>query len=500
MERHDHHAISKNAVGVKVPRLLSIRFRVFLSVFLLLFFSLVFAGLFARISLTSSRQMQGIVSFQSSFYQSFNQPSVLLNALSGYLNTQNEDDLSAYEAMEESLRDSLVALREASLGPYVEDMAQMYDKLLQNTQAAILYAQDKETALMLSAYQEAERIGDLISSLNAYVTREVELEILSRIDAVTQAAQHAVRSYTLLMISVMALLLCVVARIISSFLRPLYALTDSIRNVTTVDFTNQTLRDMDRKDEMGILIRAFQEMLSRIHHQIEELQQKQQVELELQQEKQKSIQTEAMLAKSELRFYQSQINSHFLFNALNTVSRLAYIENAPQVQHAIALIAQFLRDILSQFDRIIPIGEEFDIVSNYLEIQKLRFGSKICIESALDVDVEWFSIPALTLQPLVENAFRHGLADCRQGFIRYAAEKEGDSVVLSVWDDGKGISPERQESVLDYILHGSDDTSAHSCIGLRNVYRRLEYLYPGRVTPQIESVPGEYTRISFSIA
>lgn len=503
MERHDHHAVHPHAAPAvsrpqRVPFFLSIRFRMIASIALLMLFCFTFVTLFAQLSLRSSQEMQRIVAFQANFYQGFSEINTLTIRLNHYLTTGTRDSHAALNTSKAALQTFLTEVEEAALGPYSEDIAHMGKQLLAAAQQAETLAQSGDDEAMLAAYESAQSIRSAMNTFSPYVIREAELAIAAQIDALTTETTQSVQTSAAIISVAMLALLVFVMLILNSFLRPLRALTDAICTMD-MDADEGILTATDRRDEMGLLIRTFRDMVSRIRHQVEQLHQKQQIELELQREKRKASQTEAMLARSELRAYQSQINSHFLFNALNTVSRLAYMENAPQVHRAITLIAQFLRNILTQFDRVVTLQEEFSMVENYLDIQRLRFGDRIQIESVLDVEIEWFNVPALTLQPLVENAFRHGLCDSRQGFIRYAAEQEGEAIVLSVWDDGKGIPAGQQQEILQYILGNEGAPDLRERIGLRNIYRRLAFMYPGRVTPVIQSEENAYAKISFRI-
>lgn len=496
MERHDHHTVSQNAVPVKVPLTRSIRFRIALSFSLLLLLSIVTAVGFKQISSDAADATQQAVSLQLSLHQQIFGVDTLVNQLQYYLNTRSREDLQLYLDQASALAAFFSALPQEDFGPYSSSLSTMVAQLLAVCDQAIASIASNDTGQMLTLFNEASRIRDLISTFSAYALQEVELATADRLHAITVSTELKLR-FALLLFCVSALLLALISiRIINSFLSPLRELIKCICSMS-MNFDLHDFSQPLRNDEMGILILAFCEMVERIHDQVEELQKKQRLALELQQQKETAIQAEAMLAKSELRAYQSQINSHFLFNSLNTVSRLAYMENAPQVQRAINLIAQFLRDILTHFDRSVSLEEDFSIVSHYLEIQKLRFGTRISIESVLDVDVMWFQVPALTLQPMVENAFHHGLADSRQGYIRCCASQKDGAILLSVWDDGKGIPPERQAALLSSITQSTDVPG--NGIGLRNIYLRLDAMYPGRVTPWVDSVPDSYTQIGFRI-
>ena len=157
------------------------------------------------------------------------------------------------------------------------------------------------------------------------------------------------------------------------------------------------------------------------------------------------------------------------------------------------------RNIMTNFDRVITVEEDFSIVQNFVEIQNLRFGDRIKVEYDMDAGTEWSAIPALTMQPLAENAYSHGLSNRKEGYIRCVAEMEEGRLNLYTWDDGVGISPQRQQMIRDTLQTLDDETAAQENIGLRNVYRRLLLLYPGKVNLILDSQEGAYCQIGFSI-
>ena len=303
--------------------------------------------------------------------------------------------------------------------------------LLQAANEAV--EQMRDDAQMLASYHEAARICNLISGFSPFVAKEIQSVSTARIELLMTRVVNSVRSDVLIFAATLLVLVVTTVLLARFIIQPLTALTKAVQNMS-ISSDRAALSRTKRRDEIGILIRAYRDMVKRIRVQLDELEDKRSVERMLQQEREKTLEAESLLARSELKVYQSQINSHFLFNAFNTVSRLAYMENASQVQHAVALIAQFLRNILTQFDRNITVEVEFCVVDSFVEIQNLRFGDRIKVESSMDVGAEWFVIPAMTMQPLVENAYSHGLADQKRGYIRYVVETDGDALKLYASD------------------------------------------------------------------
>ncbi|MDB6064184.1 MAG: signal transduction histidine kinase, LytS [Pedosphaera sp.] len=177
---------------------------------------------------------------------------------------------------------------------------------------------------------------------------------------------------------------------------------------------------------------------------------------------------ESSLARARLHALQAQLHPHFLFNTLNGIATL--LRRDPIVaEEMLTSLSDLLRLALSQSDKQqIPLREEMQLLDRYLEIQQMRFGDRLRCEQDIDPALLDNPVPALLLQPLVENAIKHGLEPSSQpGLVRIVAVVKGDRLVLSVEDNGVGLGKGRQ-------------TRATSGVGLSNLRARLEALYGER--------------------
>ncbi|MCU0695616.1 MAG: histidine kinase [Myxococcaceae bacterium] len=142
--------------------------------------------------------------------------------------------------------------------------------------------------------------------------------------------------------------------------------------------------------------------------------------------------------KAQLEALQARTNPHFFFNSINTVASL--IPDDPALaERTLERLADLFRYALdSNKTRAVPLKREFDMVTDYLAIQTARFGSRLESKVSLDPQVANYEVPPLMLQPLVENAILHGLADRKRGRVEVSARREGDRVIIEVRDDGPG--------------------------------------------------------------
>lgn len=180
-------------------------------------------------------------------------------------------------------------------------------------------------------------------------------------------------------------------------------------------------------------------------------------------------QLRTMASKAEFSALQSKINPHFLFNALNAISTLVRIR-PDQARELIANLADFLRYNLDHTDELIDIQEELQQVKDYVAIEQARFGNKLSVN--FDIDDVHNKIPALLLQPLVENAILHGIQpSAKPGQVSILVKRLlTDEVQVTIEDTGVGIKPE----VITKLRNGNMESHR---IGLQNVHQRLLLLY-----------------------
>jgi signal transduction histidine kinase len=180
-----------------------------------------------------------------------------------------------------------------------------------------------------------------------------------------------------------------------------------------------------------------------------------------------AAQLETRLAEAQLQALQRQLHPHFLFNTLHTISALMHRDT----EAADAMLAR-LSDLLRlTLDRIgvqqIPLKEELEFLETYLMIERTRFGERLKVQMEIEPETLGILVPNLILQPLVENAMRHGIgARVGGGRLQIVARRTGDRLWMMVRDNGPGLT----QAKLDAFNHG---------VGLSNTRSRLEHLYPG---------------------
>lgn len=196
--------------------------------------------------------------------------------------------------------------------------------------------------------------------------------------------------------------------------------------------------------------------------------------------------------RMEAAYLQAQIHPHFLFNTLNSILALSDMDTDKMRELADALTS-YLRISFNFLaaGNLVALARELELVENYLYIEQQRFPDRLQVEWLVNADTEVL-IPPLAIQPLVENAIRHGILSlARGGTLRIRIEQQADTVMCAVEDTGKGMNEEQ----IRKLLSSTGETKRG--IGLLNTHSRLTRLYGQGL--RIQSVPGEGTTVSFTV-
>ncbi|MGG4213077.1 sensor histidine kinase [Paenibacillus sp. FSL L8-0638] len=239
-----------------------------------------------------------------------------------------------------------------------------------------------------------------------------------------------------------------------------------------------------RDDELGVLSDAISQMSADLSILIEKDKQ--------------SLEMRRLVKELELLALQNQINPHFLFNTLNVLSKLAILEGAEKTSDLIVSLSNLLRYSLQKLDKPVTLQEELDHIREYVTIQQARFRDRILFNLHFDASVLQQQIPALTIQPFIENAFLHGVADMEDGaIITLTLSRANEDVQIEISDNGKGMTEETRLSVLR--LEGKVESDSSTGLGMQNVFRRLQLFYGKEGMVEISSSTGRGTTITIRI-
>jgi len=267
-------------------------------------------------------------------------------------------------------------------------------------------------------------------------------------------------------------------------------LTRAAQNISAGQYSGKDVV-VSRKDELWFLTKTFNEMKKSIKESVSEIEEK--------------ARLAQLLKEMELKSLQNQINPHFLFNTLNTISKTSYIEGAEKTSDLISAVSALLRYNIGNLDRQTKLEDEVKIVKEYFFIQKTRFGDRVEFVEDIDPYCLGTPLPCLTLQPIIENAFMHGIEGMSEGAkIELHIYEENNTVCIDVIDNGVGmdqktinrlLSPNEKEEEVSVNKKGSGHSTG---IGMRNVIDRLK-LFNKDCTVHISSTLGQGTKVSIQL-
>lgn len=271
----------------------------------------------------------------------------------------------------------------------------------------------------------------------------------------------------------------VTAVLVYTMASPIKLLSKAMAQVQKGDFAVRVPNK--RKDEIGELTESFNYMLEEINTLIRQV-----------------YQEKIAQKNAEVQALQAQINPHFLYNTLDSINWMLIDREENDISDIIISLGSLMRYSIEDENAFVPLGRELEYVLCYLKIQKNRLEDKLEYQISADESLEAYMVPRLILQPVVENAITHGIEPGRQrGNIRIAAEDYGEEILISVEDDGIGMTQDQLEHLRDE--NPDVEKEGHTGIGIRNVDRRLRLHYGDRYGLMIESIHGKGTIVRLRI-
>lgn len=248
----------------------------------------------------------------------------------------------------------------------------------------------------------------------------------------------------------------------------------NVENTLHNDFT------YNKKDEVGILIKSYNQMKRRINDLIN-INYKNQIE-------QKEL---------ELKQLQNQINPHFIYNTLESIHMMAEINDDLETSTMAQYFGSIIRYSMNRKINVVYLKEEIAIIENYIYLQKIRFDQLFSIENLVSPEVLNCQIIKMIIQPLIENAIYHGLSKCSSnGKIIIQGQRINDNLVLTISDNGIGITDDELKRLNDYINDKNNDFTG---IALRNINKRLKLNYGSEYGLEIYSILGKGTSMVLNL-
>lgn len=456
---------------------------------LLAYFS-VFVLLFNMVSISIYFSSTRLVKEYHDGYESLlalNQISRLTNQLFETVNIFLEEREVKYVVEFQNIRKDLVneteRLENKMIGadPYqIKKYENMIDTLIQQSELVIGFALRGDIDRYTTHLQEAQNTTFYIKDTTIDL---IDVELTEYQNFYQNMNQRNV-SFTnfIIFLFITSLLLAIIFALWFSrgINEPIQDLTKVAKEISAGNLEGEDVY-IHSNDELKLLGDAFNQMRGNIRLLIKEIQRK--------------SEQEQLLKELELRHLQNQINPHFFFNTLNTISRMAYLEEAQMTTKLIESLSSLFRYSLGDIQKSVYLRDEVKAVHDYFIIQRVRFADRISFTMNIDNSCLDIKVPRLIIQPLVENAFIHGVENMEEGGkISLNIYPQAENVIVEVVDNGAGID----QKVLTKLFERENQenhTGHTTAIGLKNVTRRLQLFFDKADVLSIDSEKGKGTTV-----
>lgn len=482
----------------------SIRYQTKLVAFLLLSIGItMLAGLYSYLSIQNLMD-DSVETFQKNYQlaNAYREVELMQKEFETYFSTSSSDSLVAFYNHSAAVGSNIEELRKTvtytERGIHVKNISNMMDHYLQCADDAVRAKRGR----MVDNYTQG--YADTVKE-NRYITRYME-KMMST-DLIGSAERYAeisrnvgqITMFNNLLIAAVAIFMTVAIGFFSAEMtRPLSQLASYAQEISGGNFDVQ-IPENHTSREVSVLYRTFRLMAANIKEHVEELRQKQRIESALSEQKVNNLKMKTALRESELLALQSQVNPHFIFNTINIGAQLAMLHGDNITCTYFQNAADIFRYNLRGLDTNATLRQELENINAYMNLLQTRFGDTVQFRQQIEekTDLLDFVLPRMTLQPLVENAYIHGISEREDGgVIRLAAWEEGDEIRVAVCDNGKGMTPEKIEELLHVDPEEQEQAlrirkSHVSGIGVDNVLQRLRLFYGRTDVMEITCEEGE---------
>jgi len=354
---------------------------------------------------------------------------------------------------------------------------------------AMLAIENTSTHCIL--YSNADNIKNLSSLKNMKVMKKnLNIKELTLTAAINYEQIYNEFGFTRILILIIAGVCALIFIVISALLS--FSLTKPIIHLSKKMATRGGVlslsgKYLERKDEIGTLYNEYNSMVKEINNFIKN-----------------EYQNKLIILDSQMKSLEAQINSHFLFNTLESINSIAEIEGNQSIAVMSLALGNMFRYSIKTKSELVTITDEINHVKDYISIQTIRFDGKINLILNIKEEYSNLKILKLILQPLVENALYHGLKNCTYGkTIKISAFLNDSCIYLSVEDDGVGMTEEKLSQIRENLEKEPHFTELghrnNQSIGLKNIHSRIELYYGKGYGLSVESLEGKGTKINIKL-
>lgn len=436
-------------------------------------------GLFGMAALRSIWSYQEIMTQMTDIQQTKGQVNtvgeqVLNRVVNGVENVS--ECISAWEELDNRVRQLELMESSGALRLLAEDLQAYQEKTAADFYALIWESKPEN---VMEYYQEFLTRQEDRQFLCDQMLKNLTEHMSSRYEMVMKQNTESLALFGVLILSLLLLTGCFSFEIAEDVYQPVRRLTGQAEKIMEGDYQMEDL-PVAQRDEIGQLTEAFNAMKNRVRESF--------------QNQEELWRLENLLQDAEFRALQSQVNPHFLFNVLSVATEAALLENADRTVDIIENISYMLHYGLTSVREDGWLADELKMVRSYLFLQKERFGDRIIFLDLTPEELPMLRIPGMTLQPIVENAVKHGVERMTEGGrVEITLRQTQEAVEICVEDNGCGISQEK----VDALNRGKSvrGESGSTGLGIANVRSRMAIFYKREDLLRVESRDGAWTRV-----
>lgn len=404
-----------------------------------------------------------------------------------YLNAKTSDSLESYYVNAQNYSDMLELLSdgvtEKALGRMERSIKNMSSEYLSLVEQTIEAKRGRNVEKYRSRYEDATKLYGYINTYIYSLNNEQFKENSENYREMVIAFKRFETAGNLIMIVIIVVNAILIMKLTAQLIRPLKSLTGMAKEISEGNFDISPL-PVDSTDEIGVVTKTFNQMVVSIQDYIEKIRESAEAQRAL---KEKELMMETHLKDAQLKYLQAQINPHFLFNTLNAGAQLAMMEGADRTYEYVQIMSEFFRYNVKKGSQTVTIGEELELVDNYIYILNVRFSGEIHYEKEVDESLLGIEMPSMILQPIIENCVNHGIREMMgEGVIKMRVFAMDNYACIRISDNGIGMD----EETVDRLMHGKPvATTKKSSNGVEmdNVMARLKLFVGADDVMSIES-------------
>lgn len=417
-----------------------------------------------------------------------------------FLSTKSSESFTSFSRCEADINEwaqqALARTESTRFNLMMINIAHMTETYLEKANLAAEAKRGRNIDRYVQYYDEASQIA-------ARMYRMIDQLSVDQLRQSTQAYQNISGRITamqwfnaVLMCVVVVVNIGIIMLFSHRFTLPITQLVNVSRMVSQGNFEIEPF-EYTANDEISVLSHAFYQMVGDLKAFVSNIQEKAQLEMSLKEERMRNMAMQNELRDAEFKALQAQINPHFIYNTINIGAQIALLEHDDKTCTFLENVAEIFRYNLKSMASPVTLREELENIRAFMYVYKMRFADLVeyVEEVASPPQSLGVKMPRLTLQPIVENAYKHGLSENENGGrITLSVRSDGARLLVSVEDNGKGMEAETLTKIVDG--NSGDGLSLSSTgIGLNNIIKRLELFYARDDVFCIESTPGKGTRV-----